>query len=182
MLSFRPYILTTIDDSLLESRWNNDPSIRHFLRPHKNLDDYQVSATPTEEWTSRKARLTRLERKEWIIEWDKKPIGSCSISQKLPHQLLKPPRVSESERVAWIGLGIGEPGFRGRGIGRATLEHLEKECRLLGMTWIEAGTFEFNEPSKKLFARGGYEQFDRVSEITFWEGRMWDDLRWRKRL
>ena len=186
MLQFRAYNLKTIDDSLLESRWNNDPEIRHFLRLHQNAADYLTTPTPSEEWTSRKARLTRLERKEWIIEWQDggsaRPIGSCSISQRLPHLLLKPPRVPEIERVAWIGLGIGEAEFRGRGLGLEIIRHLERESTALGCTWIEAGTFEFNAPSRSLFARAGYEQFDRVPQCTFWQDRLWDDLRWRKRL
>jgi RimJ/RimL family protein N-acetyltransferase len=39
------------------------------------------------------------------------------------------------------------------------------------------GVFEFNANAKKLYQKFGYQEIGRVKDFTFWQGRLWQDIR-----
>jgi RimJ/RimL family protein N-acetyltransferase len=84
--------------------------------------------------------------------------------------------------TAWIGIIIGEDAGRGRGIGSLAMQYLEEQIRALGLKRIELGVFEFNTNAIKLYQKLGYQEFARIADFTYWEGRMWQDIRMEKYL
>ena len=56
----------------------------------------------------------------------------------------------------------------------------EEEIRKAGCKRIELGVFEFNEPAKKLYQKMGYAEIGRIPNFTFWQGKMWTDIRMEK--
>jgi len=92
-----------------------------------------------------------------------------------PEQLLR--RVPGT---AWIGIQIGEPRARGKGIGAQAMHYLEERIRDRGLRRIELGVFEFNKPARTLYRRLGYREFGRIPDFTFWKGKMWEDIRMEK--
>jgi RimJ/RimL family protein N-acetyltransferase len=46
----------------------------------------------------------------------------------------------------------------------------------------ELGVFEFNERAQALYRRLGHREFNRIPNFTFWNGKMWTDIRMGKDL
>jgi RimJ/RimL family protein N-acetyltransferase len=82
--------------------------------------------------------------------------------------------------TAWIGITIGEAHGRGRGIGRQALHYLEGKIAAHGLRRIELGVFAFNLPAIALYTKMGYQEFGRIDDFTYWQGRMWQDIRMEK--
>ena len=84
--------------------------------------------------------------------------------------------------TAWIGITIGEESGRGKGIGYHALRYLEEQIKLEGLKRIELGVFEFNAPALKLYQKSGYKEIARIPDFTYWQGKMWQDIRMEKYL
>jgi RimJ/RimL family protein N-acetyltransferase len=173
-LVFRPTNYQTLDDSRHIARWMSDPSIRHLSQP-------QFSETAAEPETAEQIQARNREPADYrpvdlILEFEGKPIGHSDILLNPNHRLIR------EGKVAWLSIVIGEGDFRGKGIGKQTMRFLEERARDLGCDWAEVGLFEFNEPSFRLMKSAGYEEFGRIPEFTYWNGRRWADIRLRKKL
>jgi RimJ/RimL family protein N-acetyltransferase len=96
---------------------------------------------------------------------------------------IDPPHLYRKETgTAWIGILIGEETARGKGIGYWALQYLEKEIKEQGWKRIELGVFEFNMNAIKLYQKLGYREIGRIHDFTFWQDRMWQDVRMEKYL
>ena len=84
--------------------------------------------------------------------------------------------------TAWVGIVIGETSARGKGIGTQTMQHLEEQIQAKGLKRIELGVFEFNRSAIKLYKKLGYKEIGRIDDFTYWQGRMWQDIRMEKYL
>ena len=47
---------------------------------------------------------------------------------------------------------------------------------------MELGVFEFNTRALKLYQKLGYTEIARIDAFTYWEGKMWQDIRMEKYL
>jgi RimJ/RimL family protein N-acetyltransferase len=83
---------------------------------------------------------------------------------------------------AWIGILIGEEIARGKGLGYQAFQFLEKEIKREGLKRIELGVFEFNHNAIKLYEKLGYQEITRFENFTYWQGKMWCDIRMEKYL
>jgi len=79
--------------------------------------------------------------------------------------------------TAWIAIIIGEQDARGRGIGALALRYLEDQIKAQGLQRIELGVFDFNTNAIKLYQKSGYQEIGRINDFTFWQGRLWQDIR-----
>jgi RimJ/RimL family protein N-acetyltransferase len=84
--------------------------------------------------------------------------------------------------TAWIGIIIGEERARGKGIGQQALDYLEEEIRKQGLKRIELGVFEFNTSAIRLYQKAGYQEIGRIPDFTYWNDKMWQDIRMEKYL
>lgn len=100
-----------------------------------------------------------------------KSVGFCSV------EIDPPKKRFPNTRTAWLDLIIGEKTARGKGFGRRVLHHLESGARSMGARFAEVGVFEFNEIAYHLYESSGYVKFERLSDATWWNGRMWSDIR-----
>jgi RimJ/RimL family protein N-acetyltransferase len=82
--------------------------------------------------------------------------------------------------TAWIGILIGEEIGRGKGIGSLAMEYLEGQIKLHGLKRTELGVFEFNKSAIKLYKKLGYKEIARINDFTYWQGKMWQDIRMEK--
>ena len=62
------------------------------------------------------------------------------------------------------------------------MSHVETEIRLRGLARVELGVFEFNENARRMYEGLGYREIARIKDFTYWNGRMWQDIRMEKRL
>ncbi|WP_369010066.1 GNAT family N-acetyltransferase [Alkalihalobacillus sp. TS-13] len=60
--------------------------------------------------------------------------------------------------------------------------HLEEQIKLQGLKRIELGVFEFNKQAYKLYQKLGYQEIGRIKDFTYWNDKMWYDIRMEKYL
>lgn len=73
-----------------------------------------------------------------------------------------------------------ERNGRGKGIGYAAIQYLEEQIKKQGLKRIELGVFEFNEKAHKLNHKLGFKEISYFENFTFWQGKMWKDIRMEK--
>ena len=93
-----------------------------------------------------------------------------------------PALLKTQPKTAWLGIGIGSEKFRGKGYGTKAIEFLEIEVAKQGGKRIELGVFEFNHPAIKLYKKMNYLHFHITPDFTYWQGKLWADLRFEKML
>ena len=152
------------------SRWENDPALIHFIRPNRD----QAALDKTETVTV-KVLEERLQHSQMYLIFLQDQLVGAMDFQIDPKHLYK-----KDMRTAWIGIVIGEEIARGRGIGYLALQHLEKEISAQGLKRIELGVFEFNTHAIKLYRKAGYQEIGRIPDFTYWQGKLWQDIRMEK--
>lgn len=152
------------------NRWENDPTLIPFTRPNQN----QFELDRREKITL--ADLTkRLENHHiYLIYLNGQLIGEMNYMVDPSHLYKKEPG------TAWIGITIGESKGRGKGIGYEAIQYLEGQIKKQGLKRIELGVFEFNKQAQKLYQKSGYKEIGSIEEFTFWQGKMWTDIRMEK--
>jgi RimJ/RimL family protein N-acetyltransferase len=153
-------------------KWETDPALVPLIRPNKDREALEaresVSVNELEE---------RLEHDHiYLIYLKGRLIGEMDY-QVDPRHLYK-----KEAGTAWIGIVIGEASARGQGVGARAMQFLEEQIREQGLRRIELGVFEFNTPAIRLYQKLGYQEFARLSNFTYWDGRMWQDIRMEKYL
>lgn len=152
------------------NKWENDPALIPLSRPNQNQADLDRREDVTVEDLERRIRNTQL----YLIYLNDQLIGEMDLQIDPPHLYRK------EAPTAWIGIVIGEDSARGKGIGYQAIQFLENEIKEQGFSRIELGVFEFNANAIKLYQKLGYKEFARIADFTFWNGKMWQDIRMEK--
>ena len=152
------------------TRWENDPALIPFSRPNQSKEDLEERGVVTFDDLAQRLKHQQI----YLIYLDTQLIGEMSYQVDPPYLFKK---VGGS---AWIGITIGEANGRGKGVGYQALQHLEQQIQLHGCGRIELGVFEFNMPALALYQRLNYREITRIADFTYWEGRMWQDIRMEK--
>jgi len=130
-----PEIATTLD------RWENDPLLIPLMRPNQDKEELERQTAVTVDSLTK-----RLEHQSiYLIYADGQLVGEMNF-QIDPGHLYK-----KEAGTAWIGIGIGEPTARGKGVGARAMQYLEKQIQVQGLARIELGVFEFNDKAIKLY-------------------------------
>lgn len=154
------------------TRWENDPALIPFSRPNQTQADLERRVVITVDELRQ-----RLQRQHiYLISLDGQLIGEMSYQVDPAHLFKREPG------SAWIGITIGEASGRGKGIGHQAMLYLEQQIELQGLARIELGVFEFNRPAYSLYQRLGYTEIGRVENFTYWQDRLWQDIRMEKYL
>lgn len=154
------------------SRWENDPMLIPFIRPNPNKE-----ALEHREPVTVSTLASRLDHDHiYLIYMDDQLVGEMNY-QVDPKYLYK-----KESGTAWIGIVIGEVSARGKGVGYDAIRFLEEEIKRQGLRRIELGVFEFNSNAIRLYERMGYKEIARIDGFTFWEDKLWQDIRMEKYL
>lgn len=159
-------------DQLISSlnKWENDPKLIPFIHPCKNKDDLESYELLTKEQI--KKRLTNYQI--YAIYLDDILVGEMNYT-------IDPVHLYKKEKgTAWIAITIGEEVARGKGVGSASLTYLEAQIKKQGFKRIELGVFEFNKNAHKLYKKLGYQEIGKNKSFTYYQDRMWDDIRMEK--
>jgi len=152
------------------NKWENDPALTYISRPNRDQADIERKSTVSMDEISQ-----RLEHQSiYLIHLDGQLVGEMSF-QIDPAHLYK-----KEAGTAWIGINIGEEGARGKGLGTLAMKHLENEIVKAGCKRIELGVFEFNTPAQMLYQKMGYVEIGRIPDFTFWQNKLWTDIRMEK--
>lgn len=169
-LSFKELMAPTIDIASVFERWENDAEIIGFSQPNRNQQDLEKFEAITPDILQQRLRNNRI----YLIYLDNCLVGEMSY-------MIDPSHLFKKEaKTAWIGITVGEPEARNKGVGCHAMQFLEAQIRQAGLKRIELGVFEFNEPAIKLYKKTGYKEIGRIPDFTFWQGRMWYDIRMEK--
>lgn len=153
-------------------RWENDPELIPFTRPNRSrqeLDERNLVTVGTLRERIKQVKIYLIYRGDWLI-------GKLSFAVDPDYLYKKEPG------TAWIGITIGEAEARGKGVGFKAMRYLEEQIAAAGLKRIELGVFEFNKPAIALYRKLGYREIGRIEEFTYWQGRMWQDIRMEKYL
>ena len=61
-----------------------------------------------------------------------------------------------------------------------SLKYLEEEIKKQALKRIELGVFECNKNAHKLYQKLGYQEIGKNKQFTFYQDKMWDDIRMEK--
>ncbi|MEN8171934.1 MAG: GNAT family N-acetyltransferase [Chloroflexota bacterium] len=154
------------------NKWANDPTLVPRIRPNRSKDELEQPFSVTVE-----SLVKRLEHVQtYLIYADGQLVGEMNF-QIDPSYLFK-----EETGTAWIGIVIGESYGRGIGVGVQAMSYLEERIQEQGLKRIELGVFEFNAYAIKLYQKLGYQEIGRIDNFTYWDGRLWQDIRMEKYL
>jgi len=152
--------------------WENNPALVHLARPNQSQTDIERKSEVDRDELGQRLEYQTI----YLIRLNDQLVGEMSYQIDPPHLYKK------EAGTAWIGITLGEESARGKGIGLLAMQHLEKEIRQIGYKRIELGVFEFNVPAQKLYKKMGYVEIGRIPEFTFWQDKMWTDIRMEKYL
>jgi RimJ/RimL family protein N-acetyltransferase len=171
-VSFKKLTEPTQEIAVAFNKWENDPALIPFFRPNRTKDDLERLEIVTVESLAR-----RLDHDEiYLIYSGGQLVGEMNYQADTKHLYKK------ESGTAWIGINIGEESARGKGIGAQAMKYLEKEINARGFQRIELGVFEFNTNAIKLYQKLGYHEIGRIKDFTFWQDRLWQDIRMEKYL
>ena len=171
-VSFEKLIKPTTTHVEVFNRWEDNPDLIALTRPNQNQADLDRRETVSLEQLKQ-----RLEHHHtYLIYLDDKLIGEMNYMVDPSHLYKKEPG------TAWIGITIGEPEGRGKGIGYKAIQYLEEEIKKHGLYRVELGVFEFNTQAQTLYRKLGYEEIGRIESFTYWQDKMWKDIRMEKYL
>jgi RimJ/RimL family protein N-acetyltransferase len=152
------------------NKWENDPDLIPFIRPGKSKEDLERKNVKTLEDLEKRLEYVQI----YLIYLDNELIGVIEY-QVDPRYLYK-----KEPGTAWIGINIGEASGRGKGIGYVAMKYLEEQIKKQGLKRIELGVFEFNKNAIRLYQKLGYKEIARINDFTYWQGKMWQDIRMEK--
>jgi phosphinothricin acetyltransferase len=109
----------------------------------------------------------------WIIYWNKKPCGYCYIGNWKPREAYN----RSSELTLYL-----ENGMHGKGIGKQTLEFIEKEAKTRGIKNLLGVITAENIASINLFEKMAYKKVGHLKNIGEKFGRLLDVLTYQKQL
>ncbi|MBO9130415.1 GNAT family N-acetyltransferase [Bacillus sp. 165] len=154
------------------NRWDNDPALVPLTRPNRSKSELESQRIMTLDDLTKRLEHHHI----YLMYMDDKLIGEMNYTVDPSHLYKK------ETGTAWIGITIGEPQGRGKGIGYLAMRYLEEEIKKHGLKRIELGVFEFNIQAQKLYGKQGYKEIGRIDNFTYWEGKMWSDIRMEKYL
>lgn len=166
-IAFERLAEATAETAARLEAWDNDPAIVHLIRPAKSRAELEERRPADPAKLS--ARFAAIP--SYLIRLDGKPVGVMDY-------MVDPSYLFRKEAgSAWIGMVVGEASARGRGVGRAALAYLVGEIRAAGLKRAELGVFEFNAPALALYRSAGFAEIGRIPDFTWWDGRLWQDVR-----
>jgi RimJ/RimL family protein N-acetyltransferase len=152
--------------------WENNPELIPLTRPNQNQSELERQEILTLDKLTQRLKYTQI----YLIFLDGQLIGEMNYMVNPSHLYKK------ESGTAWIGITIGEPEGRGKGIGFKAIQYLEEEIKKQGLYRVELGVFEFNIQAQNLYRKLGYEEIGRIENFTFWQDKMWKDIRMEKYL
>jgi diamine N-acetyltransferase len=95
-----------------------------------------------------------------------RPIGNCGLHE-----------VDHHNRRTVVGIMIGEPDARGRGLGTEAMRLLlDYAFTVLGMHSVMLTVFEYNLAGRRCYEKVGFREIGRRRESRWYNGRFWDEI------
>ncbi|TYS62623.1 GNAT family N-acetyltransferase [Sutcliffiella horikoshii] len=154
------------------NRWENDPTLIPMTRPNQNKSELELERIITLDSLTQRLESHHI----YLIYLDEQLIGEMNYVVDPSHLYKK------EQGTAWIGITIGESEGRGKRIGYEAIQYLEEQIKKQGLKRIELGVFEFNIKAQKLYQKLDYKEIGRIEDFTYWQSKLWSDIRMEKYL
>ena len=152
------------------NKWENDPQLIPLIRPNRDKEALSNQELVTVESLSKRLEHYHI----YLIYLNDVLIGDMNYK-------IDPPYLYKKETgTAWLGINIGEVAGRGKGVGLHAFQYLEEQIKQAGLKRMELGVFEFNEQAIRLYKKAGFKEIARIDAFTFWQDKMWQDIRMEK--
>jgi RimJ/RimL family protein N-acetyltransferase len=171
-ISFKKLTEPTQEIAAAIENWQNDPVLIPLIHVNRTSDDLEKRHPVTVEGLAKRL----IDHEIYLIYDHGKLIGEVEYKADPDYLYNKTPG------SVWIGITLGEASARGKGIGTMAMKHVEEQIKEQGFQRIELGVFEFNTNAIKLYQKMGYREIGRIDDFTFWQGRLWQDIRMEKYL
>ncbi len=153
--------LTVVDpekDAEFLAKWNHDSEFSRLLN-----DDAAYMWTPKQikEWYEKEQK-----NYDFIIRTliDDRPIGFISLSG-----------FNWAARHAWVGIGLGEREFWGKGYGTEAMQILLRFAfEEINLNRVNLTVFEYNLRAQKSYLKCGFVEEGRARKSMNREGERWD--------
>lgn len=145
-------------DADLFVQWNRDSEYSRLL-----------SAGPANQWTPKQI-------KEWVEkEKDAFPFVIRTLSDDRAIGNIELDGIDWSARHGWVGIGVGEREFWGKGYGTDAMKILLRYAfEELNLNRVNLTVFEYNERAQKSYLKCGFVEEGRTRKSMLREGRRWD--------
>lgn len=173
-ISFTAADFSDADYVRLYLKWQNDGAIKHLFRFFESSEDLKEPLTE-KHLQERKRGLKGTREERYVICVDGVQVGQVTVMMD-PFMLF-----DKTPRSAFLGIFIGEDFARGKGVGTAAMNFAEERALAMGAIRMELGVFEHNSVAFQMYKKLGYVEIGRNRDFTYWDGRMWDDVRLEKR-
>jgi ribosomal protein S18 acetylase RimI-like enzyme len=143
--------------------------------PNYGMVSYAAPPTPGEfaSWFGELHRAILERRSVCSVAVDRgRLVGMCSISSEGRHL--------ETRHVGILGIEVLD-GFRGRGVGRALLDHALESCRDR-FSEVHLSVIPANVPARRLYERLGFEVYGTAPRAFHRGGTYHDFILMRKRM
>jgi RimJ/RimL family protein N-acetyltransferase len=158
--------LATIEpekDAKLMSAWQRDSEYSRLL----DSDPARLwSAGQTKEWLEKQQEGDSFEGIVFMIRTidENKAIGFVELDG-----------ISFHNGNSWIGIGIGERGYWGKGIGTEVMRIIARYAfEELGLYRLTLNVFAYNTRAIRAYEKVGFVIEGRAAEVLHREGRRWD--------
>lgn len=86
-------------------------------------------------------------------------------------------RIDHRNRSASFSIVIGEPGYRGSGLGTETaVLMLDYAFTALGLHNVALAVYEFNLAARRAYEKAGFEEIGRRRQCHMMGGKIWDEI------
>jgi RimJ/RimL family protein N-acetyltransferase len=157
--------------------WENDISIRHLQFVNRSEEEFKKHRITRENILKRLNRFNDSGKGFlWVVFYLERPVGLLT-AQIDPEPLLR-----KIPGTFWPSIVIGDPAARGKGVAKQAMKWCEEFALENGCGRIEIGVFEFNMVAFNLYKSLGYREFARTEDFTWWNGKMYADIRMEKEI
>ena len=170
-ITFEDIESRSIESCTILANWFNDPNTKHLYSRFPDAASFERSFTTEYFQKSFQSLPTETLHRQLFILKDGRPIGHALLEIDPPKLMTKTPN------TAWIALLIADTAHRGQGLGKQGVQALEAMAKDAGAKRIEISIFEYNRRSLTFFTTLGYQEFARRKDWTYWDGRMWSEVR-----
>jgi RimJ/RimL family protein N-acetyltransferase len=174
-LRIEPFNYENMNVYEILASWYNDPEIMYKIHP--NFKEEKMQYVNSNDLYTNMMNSKRKEKNNYLVYDDDnfgKLIGELTFEINPPMLMINVPT------SAWISICVGEKAYHGTGAAKEMMDFLEDKILKQNVSRIELGVFEFNKRAINFYNKLGYEEFTRIDDFTFFNGKWYSDIRMQK--
>lgn len=133
-------------------RWLSGESGRHTLKMMGIADEHNKDTTLEDERARVRDFINRKDQLNWMVDYKGHVVGSVWVDLKASEHLPGPS----------VHIMVGDPGIRGKGVGRTSLDAVLDYLGRTGATTVYSRYITANNSSANMLAKAGFSKLGEV--------------------